>query len=251
MIFGKILLAALPLAIPTWAQPAASFDAASIKPAKPGVRGYSIRPLPGRLSASNATLAMQMAEAYHVYDFQISGGPKWLNADRYDIEAKAAEDTKPTETQLRGMLQQLLADRFKLVVHRETRELPVYRLEVGKGGPKFQASKDSDAPPEFRVFQRRQITAARAPLAYLVEALSFLVGRPVLDQTGLDGKYDYKLEWTPDETQVRSDEAAPQLEGNVPSLASAIQEQMGLRLQSQKGPVEMIVIERAEKASVN
>jgi uncharacterized protein (TIGR03435 family) len=256
MNLGKLLLASLAILTPdvraqSTPQPNPAFDAASIKPAKAGVRGYSIRPLPGRLSASNTTLGQLVAEAYHVYDFQVSGGPKWLNTDRYDIEAKAAGDAKPSEAQLRGMLQKLLADRFSLAVHREIKELPVYALEVGKGGPKFQPSKGSDEPPMFRVFQRRQITAARAPLAYLVEALSFLVGRPVVDQTGLDGKYDYKLDWTPDETQVRSDEAAPQVEGNVPSLASAIQEQMGLRLQSQKGPVELIVIDRAEMASVN
>jgi uncharacterized protein (TIGR03435 family) len=272
MTIGKLLLASLALLIPDGRaqstsqsppQSTQTFDAASIKPAKTGVRGYSIRPLPGRLSTSNTTLGMLVAEAYHVYEFQVSGGPKWINADRYDIEAKAEGESQPTEAQLRGMLQELLAYRFRLVVHGETRELPVYALEVGKGGPKFQASPKLEASPAFqaskgtgeapmfRVFQRRQITAARAPLAYLVEALSFLVGRPVVDKTGLEGKYDYKLEWTPDETQVRSDEAAPQVEGNVPSLASAIQEQMGLRLQSQKAPVEIVVIDRAEKASVN
>ncbi|HXB67127.1 MAG TPA: TIGR03435 family protein [Candidatus Acidoferrales bacterium] len=249
MTFGKLVLASLALLTPDGR--AQVFDTASIKPAKAGVRGYSIRPLPGRLSTSNTTLGMLVAEAYHVYDFQISGGPKWINTDRYDIEAKAEGETKPSEAQLRGMLQKLLAERFSLVVRRETRELPVYALEVGKGGPHFKASTDSEEAPMFRVFQRRQITAARAPLAYLVEALSFLVGRPVVDKTGLEGKYDYKLEWTPDETQVRSDEAAPQVEGNVPSLASALQEQMGLRLQSQKAPVEIVVIDRAEKASVN
>jgi uncharacterized protein (TIGR03435 family) len=256
MTSGSLLLASLAFLIPDGRAQSAPqspqvFDAASVKPAKAGVRGYSIRPLPGRLSASNTTLGMLVAEAYHVYDFQISGGPKWLNADRYDIEAKAEGDTKPSAAELRGMLQKLLADRFSLVVHRETRDLPVYALEVGKGGPKFPPSKDSEEAPMFRVFQRRQITAARAPLGYLVEALSSLVGRPVVDKTGLAGKYDYRLEWTPDETQVRSDEAAPQVEGNVPSLASALQEQMGLRLQSQKAPVEIIVIDRAEKASVN
>jgi len=222
-----------------------------VKLAQAGVRGHSIQPLPGRLHVSNATLGMLVAAAYRVYDFQISGGPQWLNTDRYNIEAKAAGETKPAEAQLMAMLQKLLEERFDLQAHRETREAPTYALEIGKIGPKFQPSKNSDEPPLFRVYQRRQITAARAPLSYLVEALSFVVGRPVVDKTGLDGKYDYKLEWTPDETQVRSDESAPQVEGNVPSLASAIQEQMGLRLRSHKGPVEIVVIDRAEKASVN
>src|ERR1700722_4834587 len=123
MIFGKLLLASMALLIPDGRAQSApqstpqsppqatqAFDAASIKPAKAGVRGYSIRPLPGRLSTSNTTLAMLVAEAYHVYDFQISGGPKWINTDRYDIEAKAEGVTKPSEAQLRGMLQKLLAE---------------------------------------------------------------------------------------------------------------------------------------------
>jgi uncharacterized protein (TIGR03435 family) len=232
-----------------------AFDAASVKPAKPNVRGYSIQPLPGRLITANTTLRMLIAAAWRVYDVQVSGGPKWLDSERFDIEAKAAEASHPSNAQLMEMLQKLLADRFSLELHREKKDIPAYSLEVGRGGPKFQPSKDPGGPPLFRLFQRRQITAQRAPLARLVEVLSPLLGRPVLDRTGLTGVYDFKLEWSPDETQVRSDETARPSEHpsdeNVPSLAAALQEQLGLRLQSQKGPVEILIVDRAEKPSVN
>ena len=232
-------------------QEAPAFDAASITPAKAGARGYSIRPLPGRLSVSNTPLRLLIASAYHVYEFQVSGGPKWIDSERYDIEAKAASGSRPTEKQLMLMLQALLADGFALAIRRDTKDFPVYALEIGKGGPRFQAPKDEGAP-EFRVFQRRQITARRAPLAYLVEALSMLLGRPAIDKTGLTGIYDYKLEWTPDEIQVASDENhARPADENVPSLTSALQEQLGLRLQSQRGPVETIIVDRVAKASLN
>jgi uncharacterized protein (TIGR03435 family) len=247
MAVGLVLLS--PAAV--LPQDAPAFDAASIKPAQAGARGYSIRPLPGRLSISNTPLRLLIASAYRVYEFQVSGGPKWLDSERYDIEAKAAGGARPTEKEMMAMLQRLLADRFALAVRRENRDLPVYALEVGRDGPKFQASKD-EGEPEFRVFQRRQITARRAPLAYLLEALSVLLGRPAIDQTGLTGRYDYKLEWTPDEVQVANDENhARPADENVPSLTSALQEQLGLRLQSKRGPVEIIMVERAEKASVN
>jgi uncharacterized protein (TIGR03435 family) len=228
-----------------------AFDTASIKPAKSGVRGYSIQPLPGRLSVSNTPLRKLIAAAFHVYDFQVAGGPKWIDSDAFDIEAKAPPGTKPTEKQTMAMLQNLLAGRFALAIHRDTKDLPVYALEIARGGPKFQAAKDV-GDPYFRVFQRRQITAQRAPLEFLLEALSFLLGRPAINKTGLTGLFDYKLEWTPDEIQVGSDETngRPKDE-NVPSLSSALQEQMGLRLQSQKGPVEIITVDRAEKPTAN
>ena len=250
-LLTKSAIVGILLPVAFLAQDTLSFDSASIKPAKPGVRGYSIRPLPGRLSVTNTPLRKLIAGAWHVYDFQVSGGPKWIDQDAYDIEAKAAPDSRPTEKQLMTMLQKLLTDRFELVIHRESRDQSVYALEIARGGPKFQASKDV-GDPYFRVFQRRQITAQRAPLEYLLEALSFVLGRPAIDQTGLTGVYDYKLEWTPDEIQVASDENnARPADENVPSLTSALQEQLGLRLVSRKGPVEIIVVDRAEKATAN
>jgi uncharacterized protein (TIGR03435 family) len=235
----------------TMQAPGSAFDAASIKPAQPGARGYSIRPLPGRVSAENVTLKLLIAEAYAVHDFQVSGGPKWIDSDRYDVEAKAAGDAPPSRKQLRAMLQNLLADRFGLTVRHETREMPVYLLETGKGGPRLQRAKQSQAPVVFRVLQRRQITAENAPLENLTEALTWLLGRPVLDRTGLRGSFDYKLEWSPDDLQLQSQEAPPQTDGNAPSLGGALQQQMGLKLASQRGPVDLIEVENAERPRAN
>ena len=143
-----------------------SFDVAS----NPRSRARAVTPSApcrGGFPPSNATLKILIAEAYHVYDFQISGGPKCLATERYDIEAKLAEGAHPTSVQLRGMLQELLAELFNLAIHRETKDLPVYALTVSKGGPKFQRSQDPGGEPYYRLFQRRQITAQRAPLAWL------------------------------------------------------------------------------------
>jgi uncharacterized protein (TIGR03435 family) len=244
-------LIGLVMTVPARSQAPDSFDVASVKPAQPGTRGYSVQFLPASLKASNSTLKTLIAEAYHVYDFQISGGPNWLNSERYDLEGKRAGDGQPTEAQLRTMLQNLLADRFHLALHRDTKDLPVYSIEVAKGGPKFQKSSDPQGEPYFRLFQRRQITAQRAPVAWLAETLSPLLGRPVLEKTGLAGVYDYKLEWTPDAFQATGGENGAPADENVPSLTSALQEQLGLNLRAQKGPVEILVIDRAEKATAN
>src|SRR5215471_8969592 len=159
--------------VTAWSQtmqsPHTAFDVASIKPARPEARGYSIRPFPGRLSAENVTLKLLIAEAYHTHDFQISG-PKWIDSDRYDLEAKIGGDVPASRTQLRSMLQRLLADRFSLSVRRESKEMSVYMLEADKGESKLQQAKHPDRPVMFRVFQRRQITAENAPLEYLTEA---------------------------------------------------------------------------------
>jgi uncharacterized protein (TIGR03435 family) len=225
------------------------FDAVSVKPAKSGIRGYSIRPYPNRLSCANVTLKQLIAAAYRIYDFQVTGGPKWVDDQRYDIEAKATANV--SEKELMTMMQPLLAERFHLDLRRESKVSSVFVLEPGKSGPKLKQTEDASAPVQFRVFQRRQITSANAPLMYLTEAFSHLLGRPVLDRTGLSGNFDYKLEWTPDEVQVRSDESAPTGDTSNPSLLSALQEQLGLRLREQKEPVEILIVDRAEKASGN
>jgi len=242
------------LAGSAWAQtappPASSFDVASIKPAKPDARGYSIRPFPGRLEAENVTLQQLIAEAYHVYDFQVSG-PKWTTSDRYDLEAKTGGGLPATRTQLRELLQKLLADRFALRVRRESKEMPVYALEAAKPGARLERAKNPDAPMAFRVFQRRQITAENAPLEPLTVTLTWVLGKPVLDRTGLTGSFDYRLEWAPDEVQVQSQEAPPDVSGNAPSLSAALQSQLGLKLISKKDAVDMIVVETAERPAAN
>ena len=231
--------------------PGSSVYVASIKPAKADARGYSIRPLAGRVSAQNVTLKMLIGEAYHVYDFQISGGPKWIDADRFDVEAKVDGEVIPGKKQLQAMLQNLLEDRFALRVRHETKEMPVFALVGGKSGVKLQSPRNPDGEVMFRVSQRSRIIAENAPLEHLTEALTFLIGRPVLDQTALKGAFDYKLEWSPDEWPLRSSEAPPQTDGSLPSLDAALQQQLGLRLVSQRDRVDLIILEKAERPTAN
>ena len=227
------------------------FEVASIKPAKAGARGFSIRPLPGRVSAENVTLKLLIGEAYHVQDFQISGGPRWVDVDRYDVEAKVAGDTKPTPKELRAMLQKLLEDRFALKVRRDSKEMQAYLLSPAKSGIKLQPAKDPDQPTMFRVYQRHQITAGNAPLDHLTEALTWILGTPVLDRTGVEGTFDYSLDWAPDELQVRSGEAPVETDGAKRSLNSELQHKLGLTLVSKREPVDIIIIETASKPTGN
>jgi uncharacterized protein (TIGR03435 family) len=251
LLIAAALAAAVGIAPGQSAAPAAEFAAASVKPAASGIRGYTLQPLPGGVHAVNCTLKQLVAEAYHVYDFEVSGGPKWVDTDHFDIEAKTASGAKATSSDLRTMLQALLTQRFHLVTHTENKGLPVFAVETGKGGIKFEPSKESTDPPYFRVYQRRQITAERAPIEYLTEALSQLLGRRVVDETGLQGKFDYKLQWMPDEFQPANSESAPSAETDTPSLAAALREQMGLAIVAKREQAAVVVIDRASKPEAN
>jgi bla regulator protein blaR1 len=260
-------------------QPAApsTFDVASIKPSNGDEHRVSIQLQPGGgLRTTGTTLKMLLTIAYDVRDFQISGGPGWINSDRFDIVAKSERSSEPEDAltnprkltddqfktvqeQMRQKLQALLADRFQLTLHHETREQPVYALVVGKNGSKLQEAKEADGPRGLRM-GRGQLTGSAAPLQLLVNSLSNQLGRPVIDRTGLNGKYDFKLEWTPDPGQSGGPfggppppgvDAPPPPDPNGPSVFTAVQEQLGLRLESQKGPVDMLVIDRVEKPSEN
>lgn len=235
-----------------------AFEAASIKPDKSGDRRVGIIPFPGgRLNATNVTVKMLIRTAYRVQDFQILGGPSWLASERYDVEAKAAGNASNDE--LWQMLQTLLADRFQLALHRETKELPIYALTLTKGGPKFKeaecigATGPSNPCGGFSFLLSGQLKGRSAPISQLALTLSTILGRRVVDETGLAGKYDIDLQWTPDESIAQSPIDAGTLspETNFPSLTTALQEQIGLKLVSEKGPVEVLVIEHAEKASEN
>jgi uncharacterized protein (TIGR03435 family) len=259
-----------------WGQAAAplTFEVASIKPAAQDARGTMIRMMPGgALTVTNATLRLLVTVAYDVRDFQISGGPGWVGSERYDVNAKAESSAssesvpedprnmtdaqrKTNQEQMRQRLQALLADRFQLTIHRETKEAPVYALVVAKNGPKLQESKEGG--PRL-MMGRGQLNGQGALMEMLANVLSGQLGRPVLDKTGLQGKYDFKLEFTPDPGQGAEPfgglgpgpDAPPPPDPNGPSIFAAIQEQLGLRLESTKGPVEMIVIDRVEKSSEN
>jgi uncharacterized protein (TIGR03435 family) len=146
----------------------------------------------------------------------------------------------------------MLAERFQLKFHRETKELPVYALVLAKGGHKMKAN-NGDAPPNMRM-NRGLLTSQRMPIQNLCNALANQLGRPVVNHTGLDGNFDYKLEWTPDPSPSipgDSAEGAATADPGGPSLAAALLEQLGLRLESKKAPVEVIVIDRVTKPTEN
>jgi bla regulator protein blaR1 len=246
------------------------FEVASIKPnksAEPNVRLFFT---PNGFSATNAPLGEVIRLAYQVQEFQMSGGPPWINSERYDIEAKVDSSAAEKVNQLdmdqhRAMLRPLLEDRFQLKVHQETKELPVYALVVGKNGPKLREAKPNDTYPDgikdpdgvARPGLMRMgpggLTAQGLPMDTIVRLLSQQLGRTVVDKTGLSGIYDVNLKWTPDSgpASMMGPDSKPTPDTSGPSIFTAIQEQLGLKLESQKGPVEILVIDSAERPSAN
>ena len=189
---------------------AQEFEAASIKPSAPMAMGrmrVGMDMMPGgRMSMSGVTVRLLIQQAYGVRDFQIVGGPDWMRSERYDITAKPAEAA--TQDQVKVMIQALLKDRFHLAFHRETKELPTYALVVAKGGPKMKAAEVSAGGGEgrgrggqMRMMGRGHFEASGVPVAALANQISNALGRSVIDKTGLEGDYDFKLDWTPDENQ--------------------------------------------------
>jgi uncharacterized protein (TIGR03435 family) len=225
-------------------QPRLSFEVASVKPSRPDGQLLMRLEPGGRYIMNNLTLKLLIANAYAVPEPRISGGPGWRDSDRFDIEARVGIAIPPwpdSMQQLSQMLQSMLADRFKLTVHRETREEPVYELVAAKGGAKLLAAAD-DAPAGFEMAAGR-IKSMAVPLRYLAINLEYVLGRPVIDRTGLEGKYDYTVTYTPDN--------APPADTNGASIFTALQNELGLRLQPAKAPVELLVIDHAEKPDAN
>jgi uncharacterized protein (TIGR03435 family) len=214
----------------------------------------------GRITAKAATLKQLVVSAYQVKEREIFGGPPWMDSERYDIEAKAASDIG-LDAGLRQMLQELLSDRFRLRVHPELREMPVYTLTIAKGGAKLKKLDEECKPGPNGlcggyVTRIGVITGQRASMRQLADALSAIMDRPVIDKTGLEGVFnDLKLNWVPDETQFNTwgVGAYKRLvsDPSGPSLFTAIQEQLGLKLDSAKGSVEVLIVDAAEKPAEN
>ena len=325
MAFGMVVAAACP-AFGQSATTPLSFEVASIKPAAPQMDGRLMIRMggdPGRLDYNNVSLKDLIRQAYGVKDYQISG-PDWMASTRFDVLAKLPADTP--RSKVPEMLQALLAERFKVEIHRETKELPMYALVVGKNGPKMKESEvDPNAPPPdggpgpggpsanggpptgggrvgrlgdaeggafgggvrmskdgkpqfapgpargpmMMMNGRGHVSAKMMNMDSLVNMLARQLDRPVVDQTGLKGNYDFDLDYTPDEGQRMLPVGVPPPppppgggapgggEGHVPSasnpdangvsLFTALQSQLGLKLDAKKGAVELIVVDRAEK----
>ena len=271
--FRMVLLAA---AFCAWgrAQNTPSFEVASIKPNHSGDRrvGFQMQP-GGRFAATNITVKQLIFFAYGIKENQLSGGPSWIDSDHYDISAKPEDRATPDQVKL--MLRTLLADRFNLVFREETKELPVYVLTVAKNGPKLAESKVPAEPanPEPGRGPGRGgrtmrigggvLEAQGVTVSDFTNQLAMILGRNVIDKTGLTGRYDFNLKYTPDESQAAMfrgpgdgpgggrDGGPPPPDPNGPSIFSAVQEQLGLKLEAQKGPVEVYLIDSIEKPSEN
>jgi uncharacterized protein (TIGR03435 family) len=232
--------------------PPVRFAVASIKPSDPAApRGGRLAPppiatRPGLLTARNATLKQLMEAAYSLGAYQISGGPGWIESARFDVDAKS--DGPAAREALLGMLQSLLADRFRLAFHRETRDLAVFTLVVAKSGPKFHPATTA-AGPRPRKVDRMAFPDLPSLAAYLTRLGA---DKPVLDRTGLKGAFDLELDLS------GMAEEASRIAGGTPTnsamfeaTVNAVEDQLGLKLVPGKAPVEIFVIDRAEKAAAN
>jgi uncharacterized protein (TIGR03435 family) len=227
------------------------FEVASVKPLgrPPESGGGPWTVNHGRFKADAAGVRGVIGWAYGVMRVQVRGGPDWLDREPYDFVAKAeSADAGPDE--IRAMLQTLLADRFKLVVHRETQQLPVYTLVVGKSGSKMQESKEGRknyinwTGPGQAVFTEISISGG------LINVLSGALASPVVDNTGLKGFYSFKLEYTDPRFQRRGNPSQSAVD-SPPDIFGAVQEQLGLKLEAKKAPVEVLIVDHAERASEN
>jgi uncharacterized protein (TIGR03435 family) len=253
----------------------AAFEVASVRPNKTPDGRAMINMQPGRFNASNVPLRLLLRQAFNVQDFQIVGGPDWIASDRFDVIAKAPDGVEFTADTMRPMLRTLLAERFKLAFHNETRDMPVYALMKARPDGKLGAGLTPAAvdcagrgrrgggppPPPPQPGQKMEcglmigpgrMNAGGMPISNLATSLAPQVGRIVLDKTELTGNYDFELTYAPE--AIGSVGAPPLINGgpvtvdpNAPNLFTALQEQLGLKLDSQRGPVEVVVIDRLEQ----
>ncbi len=241
-----------PTSVPRQATQQASvtpqFEVATVKPNRSpdpnNEKGYwrAVKGDEVKITMRNGNLLTFIEEAYGLKEYQIKG-PEWLKEERFDVVATASHVTRQ---QIGLMLQTLLKERFKMEVHHESKVLPVYALVVGKNAPKIQPVKAEGDSGVWNGIGK--LTAKKLSMAHFAEALSGQMDRPVLDMTGLEGVFDFTLEYTSQNTQPLDAEgnAAPDL-GSGPSIFTALQEQLGLKLESRKAPVEILVIDHAEK----
>ncbi len=217
------------------------FEVASVKPhsAAENSGPAAFTREPGRLTYMNVTVRALMREAWGLKVYPLSRGPDALSTDRYDVIAKAPPDA--TKEQVMLMLQSLLVERFKLAAHRETKELPIYKLVVGKTAPKLHAVADDGSAPEINHDGGHQIAAKHISMEALASTLQGFIGDKVIDATGLTGRYDVTLDFNVDESKS--------MEGTT--IFEAVQRGLGLKLESTKGPVDVIVIDHVEKPSAN
>jgi uncharacterized protein (TIGR03435 family) len=276
ILFGVLFLAS---AVPVGAQsqaaaapsPVFEYEVASIKLNVSGGGSVGMHTTPDSFSVTNVQVEALMQMAFGVQSYQMIAAPEWFTSERYDIEAKMDPEVADAMRKLnvddrrvtrQHMLQALVLDRLKMTIHRETRELPIYSLVIGKGGSKLQETKPS-APgvpiprggPSVRTsrYGSGPITLTVLHCANTDIAGVFVphVGRTIIDRTGLTSVYDFTLQFMPDDAAVAPGSASSAPDPTAPSIFTAIQEQLGLKLEAGKGPVEVIVIDHVERPSGN
>jgi uncharacterized protein (TIGR03435 family) len=218
-----------------------AFEVASIRPSEGGRENVEV--LPGSVTMRNLRLSAAIRWAYNVLDVQVSG-PDWLSTTRFDIVAKAG--TPAREAELRSMMQKLLADRFKLEFHRETKELQALILTVGKNGHKLK-EVEQEGSPSFST-GRLNLTGKGATVAQLIVFLSSQLRQPIVDQTGLTGRYDYFMDINAYITEEMRNQPGGGPPPEAPSIvAQALQSQLGLRVDPKKTPLEVLIVDKIEK----
>lgn len=258
------------LALPATGAPAQSaparpsfseFEVAAIKPSPPNPGGRWIRMLSANeFAARNHALKTLIAAAYNLSPQAILGGPAWVDSDHYDIAARTPGGVRPDLNEQMSMLRKLLADRFQLAFHRDRREMRVYVLTVAKGGSKLKESTLSpdaspQGPPPLVFVVSPQLIRLPARYASMDEFASVLqratLDLPVLDRTGLSGRYDFDLEFTPDDFVFGGSLGKGSDDSTMPGLFAALQQQLGLKLETTKGAVRALVIDHVERPSMN
>jgi uncharacterized protein (TIGR03435 family) len=239
---GVVVLWAIALALPAMAQ---TFEVVSIKPNHSDAGGNT-NTMDGRFEATNVGLRQLLGQAFGIRFDQISGGPAWMDSEKYDVIGKQA-GTRWTAEALQSCVQAMLADRFQFKFHRETKELAVYSLVVSRGGPRLKDHVEPEKTPQCTGICQAsggrgvtRINFTGVTMKGLADLLGRVLARSVVDNTGLTGKYDFGLEWS----------SNPDV-GGAASIFTAVQEQLGLRLENSKGPVEIIVIDSVQKPSEN
>jgi uncharacterized protein (TIGR03435 family) len=265
MVRGIVVVAVAISASGAWAQSAAprpkfdAFEVATIKPVDSGPKSGRFITMQGtnRFVEKDYTLKLLIAAAYDLNPRTISGGPAWVESDHYDILAVTPGEVRPNHDEQMSMLRSLLTERFKLTFHREQKVFSIYVLEVGKNGPKLKLSTaGADDPavvgPGVVYPQRIVLPGRNATMGNFVSLLQrAILDRPVVDKTGLTGKYDFDLEWAPDETQFGGDVPPAGAAATSPPLFEAVQQELGLKLEATRGPVDALVVDAVERPAAN
>jgi len=252
---GLVLALAMFAVAPAVAQDqSASFEAAVIKPTDPSFGGILVGFPGGQFSARGFTLRDLIAFAYSMDNRQVIDIPKALESDRWDIQGKLPAGVQPNPNVARPMLQSLLAERFNVKFHRDTREMPIYVVTVAKGGHKMKERKANDGGEARRMlFNGPNVPGRDVSVAMLAEGLQKLVlDRPIVDKTGLTGNFDFELHWRPEASQFggRGGQLTA-VNQDQPDIFTAMQEQLGLKLEPTKGAADVIVVENATVPSEN